>query len=253
MLEPVSLFLYLKTGLVVGIAALIHGSVGIGFPLVATPLLATFLDVRTAILLLVIPTVANNLANVIKGGKWQLSIGTYWPLALYGMIGSFIGAHLLISAPADFFRPILALMLVLYLNAERLGVRFPWITRYPGSSMAIFGVGAGIVGGTVNVMLPVLVIYALEMKMPKSVMIQVFNFCFLLGKFTQGAVFFRAGLFTADIVMLALPLAVFALGVMYFGMQVREKINETTYRRWLRRLLSAMAVVLIIQSIIGTI
>ena len=37
------------------LAGLIHGTLGLGFPLVATPLLALFTDVRTAILITLLP------------------------------------------------------------------------------------------------------------------------------------------------------------------------------------------------------
>lgn len=40
--------------LAVGFAALVHGAIGIGFPLIATPVLAMITDVKTAILILVL-------------------------------------------------------------------------------------------------------------------------------------------------------------------------------------------------------
>ena len=94
------------------------------------------------------------------------------------MIGSFIGSHLLIVVPAELFHPLLAGMLILYLNAERVGAGFTWIRQRPQLSMAVFGLAGGLLGGTVNVMLPALIIYALEMRLSKTVTVQVFNFCF---------------------------------------------------------------------------
>ena len=44
------------------IAAFIHGMLGFGFPLVATPVLALFMDLRAAVLLTLVPTVSINLA-----------------------------------------------------------------------------------------------------------------------------------------------------------------------------------------------
>ncbi|WDP84155.1 MAG: hypothetical protein HUN05_02435 [Desulfobacter sp.] len=75
------------------LAAGVHGAVGIGFPMVATPLLAMVLDVKTAVLVLVLPTVLINTINILKGGNWKNSIAPYWPLALYGIAGSFLGTQ----------------------------------------------------------------------------------------------------------------------------------------------------------------
>ena len=229
------------------LAAMVHGAIGIGFPLIATPFMAMITDVRTAILLLVLPTMVVNVVNILKGGRWHRSIALYWPLAAYGMLGSFIGTRLLIVFPPELFRPLLAAMLILYLNAERVGVRFAWIHRRPRLALAVFGLAAGILGGTVNVMLPALIIYALEMRMTKTVSIQVFNFCFLFGKLTQGAVFAQAGFLTSDVLRVSVPLAILGLVFIFLGMRIRDRIPTETYRRWLRRLLVAMAGVLLVQ------
>jgi len=228
-------------------AALIHGTIGIGFPLISTPLLAIFTDVRTAILILVVPTVTLNIANIIKGGNWHRSLARYWPLAVYGIVGSFIGTQLLVMVSGDFFRPFLAVMILLYLNTDRLGVTFSWIHQYPCMALAITGITAGLAGGTVNVMLPVLIIYGLESQMKKTVMIQTFNFCFLLGKLTQSGVFVKNGMITDQILYISIPLSVLGLGVMLLGMRVRDRIHARMYRLWLRRLLAVMAMVLLIQ------
>lgn len=249
-IDPSSLITVFIHAGIIAFAALIHGTVGIGFPMIATPLLALVSDVRTAILLLVLPTVVLNVANILKGGRWSRSIGVYWPLAVYGMIGSLIGTRLLIAVSPEPFRPLLAAMLVLYLNTDRIGLKMAWVHSHPRIAFAVFGLTGGILAGTVNVMLPALIIFALEVRMPKTVMIQVFNFCFLFGKLTQGAVFAQAGLMTAHVLSISVPLAGLALVVMVVGMRIRDRIPAGTYRRWLRWLLAILAVMLMVQFLV---
>jgi uncharacterized membrane protein YfcA len=143
---------------IVGFAAMVHGSIGIGFPMIATPLLALVTDVRTAILLLVLPTVVINVANIFKGGRWRHSIAVFWPLATFGMIGSLIGTRLLIAFSPEPFLSLMAAMLVIYLNADRFDAGFTWVHRHPRIAFAVFGLTAGILAGTVNVMLAVLAV-----------------------------------------------------------------------------------------------
>jgi len=247
MLDSTSLLIAITHAVIVGFAAAVHGGIGIGFPMIATPLLALVTDVRTAILLLVLPTVVLNVANILKGGRWRHSIAVFWPLAVYGMIGSVIGTRLLIVFSPEPFLPLMATMLVVYLNADRIGAGFAWVHRHPRIAFAVFGLTAGILAGTVNVMLPVLIIFALEMNMSKTVMIQVFNFCFLFGKLTQGAVFAQAGLMTTDVLTASAPLAVLGLVVMVLGMRIRDRIPTEVYRRGLRWLLAVLAVMLMVQ------
>lgn len=243
-LDPVTITIFFTT---IGFASLVHGAIGIGFPLIATPVLAMITDVRTAILILVLPTVLLNIISIFKGGRFHRSLAVYYPLALYGMIGSFIGTRLIVIFPAEIFRPILAGVMIVYLNAERLGIGLAWVKSHPKTGMVIFGTAAGLCGGMVNVMLPVLVIYALEVNLTKTAMIQVFNFCFLFGKLTQGGVFFQAGLITKDIILVSLPLAGWGLIISFAAFKLRNRINTDTYRRWLRLLIAIMAGVLLIQ------
>ena len=51
--------------LVMVFAGLVHGTLGLGFPVVSTPIIAAMLDVRTAILLTLLPTVAVNVASIV--------------------------------------------------------------------------------------------------------------------------------------------------------------------------------------------
>ncbi|PIE61707.1 MAG: hypothetical protein CSA29_01935 [Desulfobacterales bacterium] len=247
-LSVTSIIIYLT---VICFAAAIHGAIGIGFLMVATPLLTMAADVKTAILLLVLPTIFINAANVISGGSWAKSHGRYWPLALYSMIGSVLGTRLLLLAPADLFRPLLAGIIILYLNAERIGLGFSWIISRPKMAMAVFGMVAGVLGGTVNVMLPPLVIFSLETKMNKIAMIQVFNLCLLAGKLGQWAVLIYEGEFTLPVAEAALPLAIIALSVTFASMKLRNRIQAETYRKWLRRLLAVMAGVLLLSIFRG--
>jgi hypothetical protein len=50
------------------IGGLAHGTMGLGFPLIATPLVALLLDVKTAVLVTVIPNIAVNLLSILRGG-----------------------------------------------------------------------------------------------------------------------------------------------------------------------------------------
>lgn len=233
--------------LVVAAAALVHGTLGVGFPMVATPLLALMTDVRSAVLLLVVPTVVLNITNICVGGRWKQSIGRYWPLAVYGTAGSVLGTHLLIVMDPRPFKLLLAAMLLLYLNTGRLNIRMAWVRRRPQLAFAVFGLSAGVLGGTVNVMLPALVILALELKLEKTVTVQVFNFCFLFGKLAQGAVFAAQGRLVQEVATPALGFALLALVVATAGIWLRSRIETETYHTWLRFLLLVISVLLVVQ------
>jgi len=232
--------------LVITFAGLVHGTLGLGFPMMATPLLTLFTDVQTAILVTLLPTVAVNIGSIAYGRHWRESIGRYWPLALFAVIGSILGTRFLIASDPSPFRLLLAGIILVYLNVDRLG-RLPmgWIKRYPIISMALFGTAGGFLAGTVNVMVPLLVIYTLELGLATTAMIQVFNLCFLAGKLAQITVFSAAGLFATANVIESLPVVIAAILALAAGIMLRQRIKAELYRKVLRHLLLLVAVLLV--------
>ncbi len=53
------------------------------------------------------------------------------------------------------------------------------------------------------------------------------------------------------LVLATLPLAGLAAGALALGLRVRKRVDEETYRRWMRRVLGVMAVVLTGQYLAG--
>jgi uncharacterized membrane protein YfcA len=234
--------------LVMVFGGLVHGTLGLGFPVVTTPLLSLVLDVRSAILVTLLPTVCVNLVSIARGGRWEESIGRYWPLAAYALIGSLAGAQLLVVSDPRPFKLVLALLVLLYLLvSSATALPMPWPRTHFQLSMLGFGLLAGISAGTTNVMVPILIIYVLELELSRRATVQVFNLCFLAGKLSQIAVFALAGLLGGKLLMTTAPLAVTAMAALLVGMAVRDRIPTPTYRRIIRFLLAIIAALLIAQ------
>lgn len=249
---PISADMLVIMLLIVFLAALNHGAIGLGFPLLATPLLSLMFDVRSAVLLTLFPTIAVNLASIMKGREWHASIGRYWPMALYATIGSYGSSQLLLNLDPNPFKLLLAGFIFLYLYQQRKqGYSLPWIGRHPNLSMLLFGLVAGFLAGTVNVMVPVLIIYALEVGLRANAMVQVFNLCFLTGKLAQIAAFGQAGLLTAATLAELAPLILAALIGLMMGFKLRHRIQEQTFRQILKTILYITAPLLVAQFIHG--
>ena len=233
------------------LAGLIHGTLGLGFPLDATPLLALFTDVRTAILITLLPTASVNVVSILRGGRWSESIGRFWPLAAFAVLGSIAGTRLLVVSDPAPFKLLLAALVLLYLFASRTkAFRMRWISGHLRLSMILFGLIAGVAAGTTNVMVPILIIYTLELGLQRTAMVQVFNLCFLAGKLTQIAVFAHAGMLTGSLLQSTSPLAIVAVAALLGGMMLTQRIPIEIYRNIVRRVLLLLALLLVVQFII---
>ena len=228
-------------------SALVHGLFGLGFPMLATPLLSLTSDVRSAIVMLLWPTLAINAVNVLRGGRWKESIGRFWPLALFGGIGSLAGTQLLVYTDPGPYKLLMAVMIWVYLNVQRLGIRLSWVRRHVMLASMLFGLIGGLLAGTVNVMLPALIIFALEMNLTPLVTVQIFNFSFFFGKISQGTILLSHGYLDGAQFLSTLPLVVIALLGLAVGIQFRERIKVERYRRWLKWILAGISILLVLQ------
>ena len=229
-------------------AGLVHGTLGLGFPMVATPMLAVFFDVRSAILITLLPTVAVNLASLWNSRHSLPSVKRFLPLTGFVLIGSIGGAYILASVDPDPFRLILAGLILLYLWTNLSG-RVPrrWIDANLIVAMGLFGILAGLAAGVTNVMVAILIIFFLSLEVPRVTMVPVLNTCFLIGKISQIAVLSMAGLVSFTLFYETMPLAITAVIALLFGQKLQDRIAINVYRRILHGLLVVLSVILVIQ------
>ncbi|WP_316368688.1 sulfite exporter TauE/SafE family protein [Candidatus Thiodiazotropha sp. CDECU1] len=235
---------------IIFLAGLIHGTFGIGFPMIATPLLALFTDVFTAVLICVIPTMSVNLTTIWHGGREQLrNVRPYLMIIPFALIGTITGTFLLLWFDPRPFLLLLAAAVLLYLNQERLKrVEFSWVRRHPLPAYMLFGTAAGLMAGMVNVMLPVLIILFMELRIATATMVVLFNLNFFTGKLTQSLIFFLQEIpGIGSFLFSTLFLAPFALTALFIGMQLRKRFSAERYLSLLRGVLWLMAGILILR------
>jgi uncharacterized membrane protein YfcA len=232
------------------LAGLTQGALGFGFPTVSTPLLVLVTDVKTAIIINLLPNFTVNLISVVRGGNWSASLGKYWPVAVYVLIGSFLGARFLIVSPQEPIRLMLALMIFAYLFQQQLArLDWSWLARYPRLSALVFGMTGGFFSGSVNNSLPPLLIYFMLLGVEVSVMTQILNLCFLGGKAVQAATLGTAGEIQLVAALANIPLTLVSLAGMYAGTRLQKRISAKTYSRLLRHALFAIAFLLAWQGL----
>lgn len=234
---------------IIFISSLVHGSIGFGFPMIATPLLAMVTDMKTAILYIAIPTLLINLISIYNEGNFFQAVKRFYPLALMGMIGSAIGTQILIYSSTEFFKLLLALSIFLYLFIQKFKIQMHWIEKKKRLSIVVFGLIAGIIGGLTNVMASILIIYSLESKHTKKEIIQSTNLCFLFGKVIQIVLFTIHGSFNQELLMISFSSLIVVAIAMFVGLKVKNKIPQEVYKKVIKVVLFIIASFLVYQTI----
>jgi uncharacterized protein len=235
---------------IITLAGLTHGTLGFGFPLISTPLVALFVDIKTAVLVTVLPNMAVNIVSILRGGNWRASIGKYWPLAFWVVLGTLLGSRLLLTVPHEPLQLLLAAIIVVFLLQDRLRqLDWSWVKRKPQLAAFFFGLTAGVLSGAVNVALPPLVIYLMTQELTPLAMTQTLNLCFIAGKMVQAIALGVSDAPSQQLLYASLPLVPLAVAAVYAGMRLQSRISTETYNGLLRKALGAIAVVLILQVV----
>jgi uncharacterized membrane protein YfcA len=226
-------------------AGLVHGSLGFGFPLIATPLVALVIDVKTAILLVAPVTLVVTALSVVRGGGAREALARFWILPLTMAAGVYAGTRLLIVAKPEPFLLVLAVLILVYLGLDRLRRgESAFVRRWRLPFGAIAGLAGGVFEATANVAVPPLIIYLSLLGLGPAALVQTLNFCFSVGKSVQVATWAVHGNVAITLWVAAAAFTVPSVAALYAGMRVRDRIDAPTYRKWLRGALWVMALLL---------
>lgn len=230
------------------LAAFVHGAFGFGFPVLSTPLLALGFDLRTAVLLTLVPTVAINLVSILSERHWREALRDYWPIPAFTIVGSFSGTQLLLLVDPEPLRFLLAAVLIGYLVSDYLH-RGEQAVPVPKWGMALFGLLLGVLAGMVNIFAPFVVAYALYTQMPVALMVATFNLTFITSKSGQILGFVSQGAFDLEVVSLAVATLPLILGALWLGIRVRRRVDMDTYQGMLRGSLWVISIGILLDAL----
>lgn len=229
-------------------SSFLHGVFGIGFAMIATPLLALWMAPREAVLLAAVPLwcialgfLCRHFAQVRRCGQL-----VFLPLII---VGSVLGVQLQAALSARASWLLLAGLLLLGAAVPALVHRLlgrGW--RLPPAVGLAFGLGAGVTESSLNVGAPLIVLYGGLQRLPRMEQLILLNLCFAAGKtvqlgltLAQGAPWVRPSW---------LLVATVAAGVGYaLGLRWAGRLSDQVFRRSLAGFLCTMAGLLVLRAL----
>ena len=216
-----SLTLILAVCAILFFAVFVRSSIGFGDGLIAMPILAILLGIKTATPL--VGMIAPTISFTILGSAWrQVNIWAAWRLILSAFLGIPVGLYVLTSVPEEIVKFLLGLVLVIF-GAYSLFT--PQLPSLPTERYAFgFGFVAGILGGAYNTNGPPAVIYgSLRRWEPSQFRATMQAFFFPTGLMIlagQGL----AGLWTQDVVTLYAVTLPFIFTAIWLGHHANGRI-----------------------------
>jgi uncharacterized membrane protein YfcA len=243
-------FLLVIVGIVL-FASIVHGSIGFGFGMIATPVVAMFTDMQTTITYMLIPTMLTSLVAVQSEGNFFQALKKFWFIIFLMVVFSAVGTSFLLYINSDYFKLLLSIIIFIYLIQSTVNIQASFISKYQKASTYGLGIFGGMISGLTNVVAPLIIIYALELKYSKQDVIQLSNLCFLFTKIGQLLVFLSFGAFSVQAFELSIMNIILVSLGLFLGLKIKKKIDQRFYAKILKVILFFTASFLVIDTISG--
>jgi uncharacterized protein len=231
------------------LAAFVKGAIGFGFPTLGTPLLSLVVEVKSAVVVLIVPNIVLDGLQFLRRGAPLAIVQRCAGLLVAGAVGTVLGTRLLATMPPHTALLLLGAVIMLFvtLNATGITPRVP--TRWETWSSPLVGLAVGIIGGITNVPGTPLVMYFQALGLPKPDFVAAVAFTFVVYKLVQlGAVTYY-GLLTWPLLGLSVALTVAALGGFALGLRVQDSLDQRTFNRVVLGFLAILGMWLVIRSV----
>ena len=212
------------------VAGLVKGAIGLGLPTVAMGLLGLAMRPSEAAVMLLVPSLATNIWQLLAGPRFDALLRRLWPMMLGVAVGTLVGSGIIASVTTGAAAAGLGAALVAYavIGLAKLRLRVPPLAeRWLGP---LVGAVTGFVTGATGVFVIPAVPYLGSLGLERDELVQALGL-----SFTVSTVALAAGLALHG----ALPLAASgasllallpALAGMTLGGRVRAKVRPETFR-----------------------
>ena len=234
---------------VVLVAAFLKGIVGFGFPTTSTTVLALFVDVKTAVALVILPNIVMDGVQMARRGQLLSTARRLVLVLVAGAVGIVLGTQLLVMLPAWMATLVLGLFTLAFvaLNATSFSPRLA--PRWERPLGPVAGLVSGIVGGLTNTPGTALIIFFYALGLPKHEFLRSIALSFVTLKIVQLAAVSHFGLMSWSLFRLSLGLTAVALVGFYAGLQVQDRLDQRRFNRAVLVFLAATGLWLVIRSL----
>lgn len=240
---------YVLVGAALLLAAFVKGATGLGFPLIATPMVALLLDIRTAVTVLILPNLFMDSAQVMRDGIPYEVFRRFSNLILPTIVGVFLGTMALVKTPLWILNLCLGVMVLLFVVSSLLKFEWTISSRRETLLSPSFGFVSGFLNGLTNAAGPTLAIYLYSLKLEKRTFVKSIATIFVVTKLSQLVAISTWNLFNRETITLSIQVLLFTLAGFYAGLKAQDRVNQGTFNRGLLALLTLIGIILLVRAL----
>ena len=241
--------------IVVGVASAVamvaKSATGLGYPLVAIPMLAAFTGVETAVVVVTLPNAAANLLVGWRTRHARSETRDMLTLTATSALGAVAGTFVLVSVPEQ------PLLIVLAVSVLVFVVRSLWFgdlavpPEIGRRAAPAVGVSAGIMQGAVGVSGPIIGSWLYAYRLRREAYIFSLSVLFLITGAAQISTLASIGAFDSDRLIAAAVGFGPVLAMLPVGEHLRDRLSGSQFDRVVLALLAASGVTLVVRAFTG--
>ena len=230
-LTEIDPLILLAAAAALALGGVVKGVIGFAFPMVSVPLLSSLVDVRFAVVSLVIPIVVTNFWQSTRSGYFTWALKRFWPVAAGLGLGIWIGANIAVSVDKETLFLALGCIVVVFSAISHFQPDLHLSERLEKPVGAVAGLAGGITGGLSTIWGPPMLMFLVARHLEKGAFIGAIGFIYFCGSIFLTLSFTAVDILEADNLALTF-LSVFpVLAGMGIGMWLRGFINQDHFRR----------------------
>lgn len=213
------------------LAGTVKGVIGLGLPTVSLGLLATVLDLPTAMALLIVPSLVTNVYQAGVGGNARTIFGRIWPFLLMASATVWVGASALTRVDLDVLSGLLGFLLVSYAVLNLAGVRLVIPASREMWAGPVLGAANGILTGMTGSFVVPGVMFLQAIGLSRDMLVQAMGMLFTVSTIALALALQTNDLMTGALgIASALALAPALVG-MVAGQLIRHRLSEARFRQ----------------------
>ena len=238
-------------GVASALAMLAKSATGLGYPLIAIPILAPLIGIETAVAAITLPNAAANMLVGWRTRHARSEARDVFVLSATSAAGAVAGTFVLVSAPE---RPLLIVLAAAVLLFVVRSLWFGDITvpaEAARRASPAVGLVSGVMQGAVGVSGPIIGSWLYAYRLPRDAYIFALSVLFLIAGLAQISSLASIGAYDSDRLIAAAIGFGPVLAMLPIGERLRARLSGSQFDRVVLGLLAAAGVTLVVRAITG--
>ena len=231
------------------LAGMVKGIVGFGLPSISLALLTLFIDITSAMVLLVVPSLVTNFWQALVGGNLGLILRKTWLFLTMATSTIWVGVLLIPVIQINWLSALLGLLLIAYALSSLSGFRLASKAYVKPWAGALFGGINGMVTGLTGSFVMPGVMYLQVIGLRRDQLVQAMGVLFFVSTIVLGIALTKNNFVVPELGRLSVLSVVPVCCGMFIGKKIRHTMSETVFRRFFCILLLTLGAYVLMESL----